>query len=437
MSISAILAASLQAETVNEDLLTISMEEIEDSMSLACEAEAEMVSMESALEIGEAAYVGLEALADVVAASQAEGGLDAKSAELLAIATSSVMAPFGGMGDNAMPSMEDFEVDGGRAVATGYAMEKITEKLKDLWQGLMNMIKTAYAATAKWMEQNFAAVGRMNKGAEALAKKAGEAKGQPEEKTVEPAKIQYLMSGGKVASNIASDMNIMAGQVKKLAFSQNAVKAAGAAVDALTKAAEGVEKMSAADVEAAVTKVISDYTSAITSAFEMKTGIDDGRLGKVEGDVSGVETAIGDGLAVLKSQGGMSVPVLEFFNPSEPAKNKIAVDALTASEIAKVAEGAKNLTAVILSVKDGARRADKINTNVEKAGKALLKLAKDDLEGEKKKAMKAAMKGLAAIEKNQRVFDRDLVKHASMVAQAAMSYAVQSMKNLKEKKEDK
>jgi len=434
MSISAILAASLQTEKVTDNVIMATMEEIEDSMSLATEAEVEMVAMESAIEITESTYAGLEALQAVVASAQADGGLDAKSAELLAIATSSVMAPFGGMGETVMPAMEDFEVDGGRAAATGYAMEKITETLKGLWDGLMKMIKSAYAATAKWFEQNFSALGGMNKGADALSTKAKEAKGSPENKTVEPAKVQYLMTGGKLASNIASDMNIMAGQVKDMAFSQKAIDAAAKAVESLQSAAEGVEKMTSAEVEDAIAKAIADYEANLTAAFGLKTGIQDGRLGNKDGEVYGATTAIGDGLIALSTQGGITAPVLEFFNPSAPDKAKIAVDALDAKGIGDVATGVKNLTAAILSVKDAARRAEKVNTNVEKAGAALVKLAKDDLDDDKKKALKAAMKGLAAIEKNQRVFDRDMVKHASMVAQAGMSYAVTSMKNLKEKK---
>lgn len=158
MSINQILQESLKQVALEseEEVVAISDDDLDEAIDGFEEDDtgAELVQIDGAIETTANAITGMESLQDAVLECQKNGGMDAQSATLLHAAVESIMAPFGGAAaiSKPLPSLESYEGDGGRAAATGYALEGIGEVLKNLWEAFVGMLTKAAAAVKTWFK---------------------------------------------------------------------------------------------------------------------------------------------------------------------------------------------------------------------------------------------------------------------------------------------
>lgn len=441
-----ILRTSMGLESVDAAVVddTISLESIEMDCNFGNESAIEMAEVDNAIDVAGNTANALSALATGLENSEATGGLSAEGAALMAIAVDSAMKPFGGYVAKPMPALEDFEAESGRLASTQYGMEAIKETFQKVWKTILDLIDRAYQATMKFFDENISNVGRMKKSMASFAKKAAEAKGEPENKEVSIKYPHYITVDGKLMANLPAELAKVEKAVSEMAFS----KAAIAAGNTLTESyAEGAKK-DFADVkpelvdqwvENKLKGAIAGYQGAMVKAFDLKEykgnekAIKDA-IGEATGFVGeiGVESA----RIVLKASSEKSVPVVEV-QVNEQSKDKDAdkVAPVSASEAVSIANAVVALCDAILDTKKESRASDKLKSGVTKAGNELVKLTSAEVKGDARRNIESFANSLKHIATNQKNLDKGIVSFATKFAQASSSVAVKSVSNLKEKKD--
>lgn len=220
------------AESVETEML-----EIADDVA---EGEAEAVQVEEAGEVVEA----LESIAEALKVSAANGGLDKHAAFAIGVATQHLYSRVG-LKSKSMPSMESFGGTSSRVGATQLAMEDIKEQAKKIWDAIVAAFKRAIQWAVDFYNKIFGAWEKLEKRADALAKKAEDITGTAKEKTFESDRLVKALSvGGTVPANMSEGTKALAALCKGLSTSNGTkdaaeiaamLEAAGAEKDFLTK----------------------------------------------------------------------------------------------------------------------------------------------------------------------------------------------------------
>ena len=134
----------------------------------AAEGESREAAVDDAVEVSEELQEDAE---DVKVAAE-NGGLDQVSAQILARSVNGKLASIG-ISPVRFPATESFGGVSSRTGATQIALEGIKEKMKEIWQAIVNAFKKA----AKWIRDHinklFGAQEALQKRAKALSEKAG------------------------------------------------------------------------------------------------------------------------------------------------------------------------------------------------------------------------------------------------------------------------
>lgn len=134
----------------------------------AAEGESREAAVDDAVEVSEELQEDAE---DVKVAAES-GGLDQVSAQILARSVNGKLASIG-ISPVRFPAVESFGGISSRTGATQIALEGIKEKMKEIWQAIVNAFKKG----AKWVRDHinklFGAQEALQKRAKALAEKAG------------------------------------------------------------------------------------------------------------------------------------------------------------------------------------------------------------------------------------------------------------------------
>ena len=139
----------------------------------AAEGESREAAVDDAVEVSEELQEDAE---DVKVAAE-NGGLDQVSAQILARSVNGKLASIG-ISPVRFPATESFGGVSSRTGATQIALEGIKEKMKEIWQAIVNVFKK----TAKWVRDHinklFGAQEALQKRAKALSEKAGSMTGK-------------------------------------------------------------------------------------------------------------------------------------------------------------------------------------------------------------------------------------------------------------------
>ena len=441
MSLSQILNASIGGTTHEETQVVGGFESIEQEVGLQV-AENEMVETENALVALEQTAEGLESLETEVSASMEDGGLDSRQAGLLAVACSNAMAPFGGQMVKPMPGAESFDAAGGREAATRAGLESLKESAKAIWDAIVEFLQKAKAAVMKWFNENIAKVGRLKKAAESLAEKAGDKQGSPDKSKLAVTRPEYLGEGGEASATLVgltpAGLEAVAKFLKDAAAKQEAeAKDAEAVVDAVEKNGDLKDDAAASAWAKSVVDSINSYVANVGNGGKALSG--DKRFTAGDGEslvVSQKPIAGSIGIVVKKPKADSGkVATITFAGAVKPKKAKeVKADALNGGDISALCEGVVKVCDAILDAKEILPKVDKFTDEVIKAGKGVVKdMDEDEVKGETKRTVKAALKAMNTMARNRRAPIADMVKNMTVTAASAFSFANASFKNIKEK----
>lgn len=436
-----LMADTLKAQ--EETVLASDFNAIEDIDVIMAynETESEVNTLEAALVTIANTAKGLEGLEEFAEGAQATGGLEAQAAQGLIAGVDGILGAVGGKSSAVgMPDMQAFEGDGGRVVAGEATVEAIGQTIAKLWQKFLDMMKSAQKAVAKWYDENISQAGRLIKSAEALATKANEKAGTPEEAKLEVPRGQYLMSGGKLGDIKASDLDSYTTEISKLLFSKDLLSAGVDFGSKLESISSNLNDKSGEIVTTSVAGIYGSYNKNVVSALGLKEGaVKDKRVPKATdgATVMTVGLSLGDAFIAAVTKDSVATTVNVYGSEAPEAKTKLESKALTAAEIVAMADSVKKLCTEIVKVKADFRDGEKLDSAMEKNGNSLAKasLKQDkEMKGETKRELTKLINAIGTVSRNQRMVNRDLLKQASQTAGAAYGFAVASLKNLKEAK---
>lgn len=210
-------------------------ESVETDMIDIAEDVAEQDTAADDLEETEEVAEALESIADALAVSAANGGMDKYSAQAVGIATQYLYDRVG-IRAKAMPALESFGGTSSRIGATQLAMEEIKEQIKKIWEAIVNAIKKSI----QWIKDFYVKVtqsfDKLEARAKSIAEKAGKVTG--EQKTTELTKegiFKALRFENKVELESIELVSVAA---ISLSAKQNVLSAVNDAIN-VVKASEG------------------------------------------------------------------------------------------------------------------------------------------------------------------------------------------------------
>lgn len=228
---------------------------------------AELEDLDEAIETTADAADALEQVAEFIEAKQEDGGMSEDTAQAVEMAVEALLLPFKGHLKVKMPAMESFGSTGGRASATAFALEGVTDTIKTMWQAIKDFVKKWVGKMVEWFSANFSAAGRLEKAGKALSDKARAAQGEQTESTVE------------VSSSVYKNVCTTASKGKTTSIDAFEKEVAGAYRDESVKALKDINKALVASVK----EITAESTAAQIDAklpnfsnFESKMNSKDG-----------------------------------------------------------------------------------------------------------------------------------------------------------------
>lgn len=200
--------------------------DVNEEMAAQDEVDAQI---EEATEIVEA----LESVAEVMAISAKNGGMDKHSAHAVGVLVQHAYSRVG-LEAQAMPSLESFGSTSSRVAATQIAMEDIKEKAKKIWESIIAQIKKAIQWAADMFNKFFGSAEKLERRAKALSAKAAEARGgKAKEGEFEAGSTANALAiGGKVGDVVPEAKRLLAEAKSAFNLANTFNDAVKAAVDA-------------------------------------------------------------------------------------------------------------------------------------------------------------------------------------------------------------
>jgi hypothetical protein len=420
-------------ESDEENAVVISDAELDDTIDGFEEedAGAELSEIEGAIDVTSSAIDGMEALHDAVEECQKNGGLDSQAAALLNVAVESVMRPFGGTTSKSMPALESYEGDGGRATATGFALESIADTLKNMWEAIVGMMVKAAAAVKAWFIEKFNKFKRIESAANALAKKAGDSKATAKKEDSIPAGAAGIF-GGDLKMNVIKGIS---GDVKSTidGFSKSSTNAVTVAMKADISDTGSINTFVAAHKEA-VKKRNGEFNSGSWIHAPSSAPIKASSGSVLFVHKNSVMSSSAELYASIPDNEEGTGAIVVTLAPNKNTKSKDKIKALSKEEVISyskaVADEAKSLytmSGVIMHIFEK-------NNKAKAAGEKLVNASRkaDNVNAETRVALKSTlsmMHNLVSVERNVAV---KMTAQGGTVLSAVLSFANSSLKNLKE-----
>ena len=434
--------------------------EVDEVNQDAAEGEAAEADVEEAADTAEA----LESIVVAMEACVANGGLNRDAANVVNLAVGHMYARVG-IRTKAMPALESFGSNSSRIGSTQIALEGIKEEIQRIWKAIVDAIKKSIAWVTDHFMKIFGAAQKMEKRADALAKRADATNGQEmKEKTFDNDRIvKALHIGGAVLATAAG-----AEQIKKLAtvLFTEAAQNAGEAGEAMAKSLEDFDKGSAGtSLSGIVSKggkpSYCPDDAPVAEGFEepgesMKTARSAQLPGGqaiianystvAAGDTAASSVMGADGKPASAGSSGDSssdAAVSAFtrsfikvgaFSPKATAPTKETVNTLGTTEARKIAEIIKTLATEIIGYKAKLDKFKKIKERIAKAAERIGKDASNATEAaDNKEGLQAAQKIASAAPKKLDQPFASFSAYALNTGNAYLNYVELSLKHFKPK----
>lgn len=221
---------TLEHDVPNADSFTESLLEVN-------EAQQNVEQHEDAIERGFEATEGLEAYANMMAASLGSRGLDPATANAVGYG---VKREFSRIGVNHVSvGAEAFSNSATRISVTRTGLEDLREKLKSVWQWLLDLLEKAISAGEDFYLRVFGAAANMSKRADGIRSKAQNPSGAKKENKVDVSTnmVKALNIGKKIPTGIPGHL----GNMQKIAgdvFTNYSKKASEFAEELIDKLAD-------------------------------------------------------------------------------------------------------------------------------------------------------------------------------------------------------
>lgn len=356
------------AENLETELL-----EVQDEAGETDQVEEQV---EAAAETAEA----LEAMAVSLEACAANGGLSKEAAHAVGIALDHMYASVG-IQQKAMPALESFGQTSSRIGATQLALEGIKDNLKKIWDAIVKAVMDAIDWVRQRYEKILGAATRLEKRAEALAKRAEDTAGNPTSKEIESKELFRKLH----ISGSLPDLSAALKSLKTVADSSltsdaqlytdmaDAIGGDAKEVSGLVEAVNALAGTSGNAVSDPVAEGFGDQPEgvAIRRSNEMPGG-----SAIIVRAPAKVDSA--NGAEALEAAGKIKVS-LGAFKPKAGEITKDKLPTLTAPKAADAAKGVGEIASVIMAYKQAVGKLDAAKKKVVEAVK---KAAKENEGGE-------------------------------------------------------
>jgi hypothetical protein len=339
--------ASLESHTsVDEAAFAGGIESMEAAMLSVEEGRQEMDSantdVDEMVEIAE----GLESIVVAVEATQEDGGLDARSAQMMQLAVGGYTSRLGLEAADVTPSLEAFGGDSGRLSATTVSVEEIGKTVRNIWNAIKQAIQRAIKATADFFAKIFGGVDKVISRIDAMEKQVKDLKGTASGK-MSVSGAQFLHVGGKVeAGDILTGLKTL-DSVAAMAYGDYLKSAEDYYKTVADKFKDGglqkAEDESKADAAAAETDVAAEKAGAKLEAWKTKE-FSGGKVFHAEGEKT--IPAMADGTKA--PQGAVEIGV--------PSTSELESILKTSKAIAERIKGAKDNQARFAKAREDAMK---------------------------------------------------------------------------------
>lgn len=201
---------------------------------------AEVAEIETGVEEGMGAADQLENVEEVVEQAAEGEGLDPVAAEAIKIAVEAICSRIGA-NPKAVYSLyatENFQSASSRKANTKYALEGVSEFLKDLWKKIKGALQKLWAKVKDFWAKHVSNLGRVKKALESMKAKVAQSSGKVEKAYIEEAPsglVAAFASKGDLTSDVVSKCiaaHMTAGKAVAAAVASGAA-ASSAAIDSV------------------------------------------------------------------------------------------------------------------------------------------------------------------------------------------------------------
>lgn len=320
----------------------------------------------------------LNKIADTLEVAAANGGLDADGLAVAKVAVEGIVARLGGR-QVVFPSMESVGGAGqGKAAGTRLALEDTKEKIKEIWGKILAKIEAMFAWLKEHFYKVFGSAERMQKRAQALAKKADEIKGTAKSPKIESDRLVKALhvSGAVDTAKVIAAFDEAAGETAHqfgaaadAAITQTEAAVAGLkANDATDKVVENfVWPAYAANGGEWVRNPASIGAEAPKEGLALWRGVElpGGKavLARVNKEAlkgaAGFEAFLGQGIGIAP------------FNPKAAEVTKKDLATLSPADMSKLANAVATIAGHLAEYRSREEKFDKVKKDLQSTAKAL------------------------------------------------------------------
>lgn len=364
----------------------------------------EIEEQATAIDEGTEAADQLEEVEALVEQAAEEGeGLDPVAAESLRIAVEAICARVGAnpKAMYALYATENFQSASSRKANTRFALEGVSEFLKDLWKKIKAALTNLWAKVKAFWDKHLSSLGRIKKALESMKKKVGESSGKLKDRAYieeAPTGLSDAVGGGDIS---AKTFNAFVTSHK-----------------ALLKSAQEV---------ADAAKTFNDAATAGVGSSSVEIG---NAINKIKGSAPGKSgTLIGNMTIEYKFvEEGEGVVNLEVERENVDKKDKGGVSLAEKNDVKGAIDGVLGLINDNIKAKD---KQDKLQESFNKFSLAIEKAINASTEANKQKGMRDAMKVVYKINAKAPVIQNEVLGLNIKLAKAVLGYASLCVKNYK------
>lgn len=378
-------------------LNTGDVQELADGVQETSVDAAEVDEVANAIEDAEVAADNLEESADILEQGVESGeGVSEETAQAVEVAVESALNMLGASHRqrSLLPSLESWGAGQSRLSSTKFALESVTDKIKEIWKKIVEFVKMIAQKVVDFFAKFFDNTDRLKKNAAKMRAKVNEAGSNAKaEGTIKNGTVTNGFNNGEGKSDFSTAMEILKNQAEL-------AKASVGQINALSGGLNAVQAlMKDTNAGPSVNKALEGIAGAIGNSAGSKPYTDDEkqrngvRTGALLGGVH-IVVGIESGKEVNNADGSSSIPTSVYFETEEPAKKstkeaailspKEALDMLTAvedlakatEEYKKVKSSVENLTKQTAKLADAAVQAADENGSMAGARKLVSSIAR-------------------------------------------------------------
>lgn len=240
----------------------------------------EIEEQAEAIEEGMSASDQMEQVEELVEQAAEEGeGLDPVAAEAIRIAVEAICARVGANPKSmyALYATENFQSASSRKANTRFALEGVSEFLKDLWKKIKAALENLWAKVKAFWDKHVSSLGRIKKALESMKKKVSSGSGKFKDQGFVEKAPSFLVSSFPVASGDITKQVInsfidahVKGNVEEVVVTTDGATSAAGEVGAKAAKNKGKDKENVATESAALTQELTKYNKPLTYGTEAK-----------------------------------------------------------------------------------------------------------------------------------------------------------------------